>query len=207
MSTNEERCQNLLINYGFDNDIDEFLNEKELPKEPKKKGAKPSFETIELQKLQTKREAEFRSWLIENRPKHSVMTAIETTTATGVPDIFACYTGKSFWLECKSLISPALTYLRGTQYIYFKKLIEAGGKGKILTQCILRQTQKAATIQIYNAEDIVCHPIDFFKASGQRLYFPKTIKPRHIWHYNQQANYTTEYLYQLIFLDNEDIIW
>lgn len=206
MPTNEERCQDLLINYGFDNDIDKFLNE-ETPKEPKKKGAPPSFETIELKKLQTKREAEFRSWLIENKPKHSVMVPIETTTATGVPDIFACYTGKSFWLECKSLVSPAVTYLRGTQYIFFKKLVEAGGKGKVLTQFIIRPTQKAATIYIYDVEDIVCHPIGSFKESGQRLYFPKSIKPRHIWHYNQHKEYTVDYLYQLIFLDNEDIIW
>ena len=204
MSTNESRCQDLLIDYGFDNSIDD-LPEITAPK--KKRIGRPPLENKEMDKLQNKREALFRSWLVSNKPESAVMVPIETTTATGVPDIFACYSGKSFWFECKSLVFPALSYVRGTQYIFLKKLVEAGGNGKVITQYLNLTHGKPVSIQIYNAADIVCHPLEFFKQSGERLYFPRTLKPNHIWHYTQRKEYTVEYLYQLLFLDNEEIIW
>ena len=214
--SNEERCQELLIDYGFSNDIDD-LPEAGTPipvKERKKAGRKPSIETAEMDKLRSKREAEFRSWLIANRPDNCVMVPIETNTVTGVPDIYSCYLGHSFWLECKSLAFPSTTYLRGTQYLFFKKLVEAGGMGKVLTQYIDIRNGKPTSIQIYNVADIVCHPIDFFRAVGQRLYFPKSIKPAYVWLYNETTRYqrgktdqNIDYLYQRIFLDTDDFIW
>ena len=100
-----------------------------------------------------------------------------------------------------------MSYVRGTQYIFLKKLVEAGGNGKVITQYLNLTHGKPVSIQIYNAADIVCHPLEFFKQSGERLYFPRTLKPNHIWHYTQRKEYTVEYLYQLLFLDNEEIIW
>lgn len=205
--TQERRCKELLIDYGFDNDVNDLPEiGKAIPIE-KRYHHRTSIETIERDKLRIKREALFRSWLIENKPKNSVMIPIETNTTTGISDIFACYSGKSFWFECKSLMSPAPCYLRGTQYSFFKKLIDAGGHGKVITQYLDTRKYKPSSVYIFNAEDIICHPIDFFKQQGERLYFPKSIKARHIWHYNQKKEYDINYLYQLLFLDNEEIIW
>ena len=216
MSTNEERCKELLIDYGFSNDIAD-LPEAGTPvpvKERKKAGRKPGIEKQEMDKLRSKREAEFRSWLIGHKPANSVMIPIETNTAVGIPDIYSCYLGHSFWLELKSLAFPATTYIRGTQYAFFKKLIDAGGMGKVLTQFVDIRTGKPTTIQIYNIANVVCHPIDFFRAVGQKLYFPKSIKPSYVWHYNENYRYQQkkkgqdiEYLYQRIFLDTDDFIW
>ena len=213
---NKERCEELLIDYGFSNDIAD-LPEAGIPipiKERKKAGRKPSLEKAEMDKLRVKREAEFRSWLIANKPDNSVMIPIETNTVAGVPDIFSCYMGHSFWLELKSLAFPSTTYIRGTQYAFFKKLLDAGGLGKVITQYVDIRTGKPTTIQIYNTSNIVCHPIDFFRAVGQKLYFPSSIKPNYVWHYNETTRYQRKkrgqdlpYLYQRIFLDTDDFIW
>ena len=76
----------------------------------------------ELEKDKNKKESDFRRWLIQNKPKEAVMTPIETSTATGVPDIFCCYQGFSSWIECKTVLSSSPKF-RGTQYIYLKKLV------------------------------------------------------------------------------------
>lgn len=216
MSTNEERCKELLIDYGFSNDIADLPEAgKPVPvKEKQKAGRKPSLEKAEMDKLRSKREAEFRSWLIANKPTNSVMLPIETNTTAGVPDIFSCYMGHSFWLECKSLAFPSTTYLRGTQYLFFKKLIDAGGMGKVITQYVDIRSGKPTSIQIYNAANIVCHPIDFFRPVGQKLFFPKSIKPNYVWYYNDKTklqqkkkDQNIDYLYQRIFLDTDDFIW
>lgn len=38
-------------------------------------------------------EARFRRWLVKQAPKNSLIQTIETSTGTGVPDVFYCYQG------------------------------------------------------------------------------------------------------------------
>ena len=210
---NQERIQDLLIDYGFDNEIDvDNCNEEEVKKEktPRLRYTSLSpLEAVEQEKLRKKNEAEFRSWLIKNKPESSVLTAIETNTATGVPDLYGCYCGHSFWFECKSLIVPRPSYIRGTQYVFMKKLIEAGGNAKVVTQYFSTQTNKLASIHLFNAKNIVCHPIEFFTTyrSSERLHFPRTLKPDYIWYYDKQDKEDLNYFYQRLFLDSDDFIW
>jgi len=126
------------------------------------------------------REGEFRKWLIKNKPKGAVMTPIETTTATGVPDIFSCYQGNSIWMECKiTMASPPR--IRGTQYAYIKKLVEAGGSVKIVVQSLSPRTYKAISVDIYDASVVVSTPLGLFKHIGQELVFPTTLEPWFKW--------------------------
>lgn len=191
--------------------VAEFSNEiKDLP--PAGVYQRPRFfETpaeiqIELDKTHASREAEFRKWLIKNKPNRAVMTAIETNTQTGVPDIFACYNNFSSWIECK-VIMTGNAKCRGTQFIYFKKLIAAGGHGKIVVQRLNSSTYKPASISIYDARKITAIPIDLFKKSGEDLIFPKDVEPWYIWYYNKNKQDTIEDLYQRLLLDTYDFTW
>ena len=104
----------------FINDIDDLPP----PGEFRRRGPieTPPELQVELDRTRDMREGEFRSWLIKNKPKDAVMTPIETSTPAGVPDIFCCYNGHSSWIECKTIISGA-GRIRGTQYVYLKKLL------------------------------------------------------------------------------------
>ena len=128
------------------------------------------------------REGEFRKWLIKNKPHNSVMTPIETATATGVPDIFSCYQGDSIWLECKiAMTGPPR--IRGTQYVYIKKLLEAGGKAKLVVQKLSQYTYKPIYVELYDASVVMNTPLGLFRKIGQELELPKTIKPWYRWKY------------------------
>lgn len=161
---------------------------------------------VELDKSHAMHEAAFRKWLIQNKPKQAVMTAIETSTHLGVPDIFACYNGFSSWIECKVVISGT-DKCRGTQYTYLKKLIAAGGHAKVVVQRLNSSTYKPATIRIYDAKNIVALPPGMFKISGEDLLFPKTVEPWYTWYYNRDKECTIEDLYQRLLLDTHDFTW
>lgn len=157
----------------------------------------------ELNKSHENKEADFRRWLIKNKPKQAVMTAIETSTQTGVPDIFSCFNSFQQWIECKVIIT-GLPRCRGTQYVYFKNLINAGGHGKIVIQRISNTTYKPTSIYIYDARKIVAIPPALFKRSGENLLFPKNIEPWYVWHYTKNKNVNIEDLYQRLLLDTYD---
>lgn len=213
---NEERIQDLLIDYGFSNDID--FSEPEPVKEKKEKRLKSlryeglsALERKELEKTRRKAEATFRSWLVKNKPTSAVLMPIETNTASGVLDLYGCYAGHNFWFECKTLMATRPAYIRGTQYIFMKKLLEAGGNAKVIVQRLDTFKQVPVSIHIYNAKNIVCHPIEFFNTSRdynyERLHFPKTIQPDYKWFYASQTKEGIEYLMQRMFLDSDDFIW
>ena len=184
----------------FINEIDELPPPEEFHR--RKAVETPPEIQKELEKTKLKREGEFRSWLIENKPKNSVMTPIETSTATGVPDIFSCYQGHSCWIECKSILSGP-GRVRGTQYIYLKKLLAAGGHAKIVIQNIYRNTGKPTSISIYDAQQIVSMPLGMFKQYGEELMFPPSLEPKYKWYYKKyrQVKMDIEDLYLHLLLD------
>lgn len=170
-----------------------------------------NFETppevqAEIERDRESKEADFRRWLVKNKPKGAIMTPIETSTAVGVPDVFCCYNGFSSWIECKVILSGAPRF-RGTQYSYLKKLVEAGGHAKIVIQRLNPNTYKPASIYIYDAERIVTIPSDMFKVHGQDMLFPQEAEPYYIWNYNKNKGTTIEDLYERLLVDTEDFAW
>lgn len=160
----------------------------------------------ELEKDKTRKESDFRRWLIQNKPKEAVMTPIETNTAAGVPDIFCCYQGFSSWIECKTVLSSSPKF-RGTQYIYLKKLVAAGGHAKIAVQRLSTTTYKPVSIWIYDAEKLVAIPSGMYKQQGQDMVFPKCAEPYYVWHYNKNKQYSIEDLYLKLLLDTTKFTW
>ena len=159
----------------------------------------------EIEKSKEAREAEFRRWLILNKPKNSIMTPIETYTAVGVPDIFTCMDGDMQWLECKIAISGP-PRIRGTQYNYIKKLIKSGGKAKLVVQRLTSKDYKAASIDIYNMEDIVRIPYGMFIQRGQELVLPPNMEPWYKWKYRDMGRTPLSDLYLRLLLDTSKFI-
>ena len=96
-----------------DNEIGDVTD---IAHKPIKYFKEPEVIKRERERTREMREGEFRKWLIKNKSYGAVMTPIETSTATGVPDIYTCYQGHSQWIECKiAMIGPAR--IRGTQYL------------------------------------------------------------------------------------------
>ena len=174
------------------------ISKKEMPDEVRAK--------LDLSK--EAKEAAFRRWLVKNKPKAAVMTPIETSTAVGVPDIFCVYNGQASWLECKINATYLPPRIRGTQYSYLKKLIEAGGKAKIVVQQFNPNTAKATSITIYDASHIVTIPSGMFRHIGEELMFPCEIEPFYRWHYKQKGDKKEllENLYMRLLLDTSEFI-
>lgn len=194
--------QDLLLD-NFSNEIDDLPP----PNTYQRKYFKtPKEVQVEIDRDRECKEADFRKWLVKNKPRNAIMTPIETSTAIGVPDIFCCYTGFSSWVECKVLVAGSPRF-RGTQYSYLKKLIEAGGHAKIAIQKLNPSTYKPSSIHIYDAEKIVTIPSAMFKQSGQDLIFPPDLKPYYVWYYNRDKSTTTQDLYQKLLLDTTDFTW
>ena len=178
----DEYSDNLLLADLPDNEIDNLPE----PGEYKKRRIfkEPKIVRDEQERTREMREGEFRKWLVKNKPYNSVVTPIETSTATGVPDVFTCYEGHSQWLECKIvMIGPAR--IRGTQYTYLRKLWEAGGHAKIVAQRLSSRTYKPISIEIYDATDIVSMPTGMFKVVGKELVFPVGTIPWYTWKYGK----------------------
>lgn len=161
-------------------------------------------EEIQMEITRTKemREGEFRKWLIKNKPKKAVMLPVEVSTAVGVPDIYSCYDGCQIWLECKiAMTGPA--HIRGTQFAFFTKLLEAGGKGRLVVQRLEAKTYKPSAVEIYNVEEIVTIPLGLFKKQGQELILPARLKPWYKWKYKRDKNVTIDDLYLHLLLDTD----
>lgn len=153
----------------------------------------------ERERTREMREGEFRKWLVKNKPKTAVITPIETSTATGVPDIYSCYQGHSQWLECKIAMNTP-PRIRGTQYTYLRKLWEAGGHAKIVVQRLSTRTYKPVKIEIYDAAMIVSMPLGLFTVVGKEVIFPKDTTPWYTWKYTVDS---IDDLYLRLLLDTE----
>jgi len=192
----DEYSDNLLLADLPDNEIDNLPE----PGEYRRKIFKePKIVKKEQERTREMREGEFRKWLVKNKPYNAVVTPIETSTATGVPDVFTCYQGHSQWLECKIvMIGPAR--IRGTQYTYLRKLWESGGHAKIVAQRLSSKTYKPMSIEIFDAADIVSMPSGLFKVVGKELVFPTGTKPWYVWKYGKDC---IEDLYLKLLLDTK----
>lgn len=183
----------------FSNEIDDLPPPNTYVR--KKFAETPEEIQVELDRTREMREGEFRQWLIKNKPKKAVMTAIETSTATGVPDLFCCYDGVMSWIECKIILAGA-PRIRGTQYVYLKKLVAAGGIAKIVVQKLSNVTYKPSAIKVYDAADITAIPVDMFKHQGQEMIFPPNTQPWYEWQYNRnKRKETVEDLFLHLLLD------
>lgn len=157
----------------------------------------------ENEKEKGKREAEFRRWLIKNKPEEAIMIPIETSTAVGVPDIFSCYEGTSSWLECKINAFTNLK-IRGAQLMFMRKLYQAGGTGKVVVQKISPRDYKPTSVDVYTLETIATVPLNLLTISGKNLVFPTSTKPYYRWFYRsnrKDKNADLNDLYLHILLD------
>lgn len=93
-------------------------------------------------------EARFRRWLVKQAPKNSLIQTIETSTGTGVPDVFYCYKGRPCWIELKDT-EGAQCYMRTSQWIWFRKYILSGGMGYLMIR------RKNKTVDIYDVKRLL----------------------------------------------------
>ena len=93
-------------------------------------------------------EARFRRWLVKQAPKNSLIQTIETSTGTGVPDVFYCYKGRPCWIELKDT-EGAQCYMRTSQWIWFRKYILSGGTGYLMIR------RKNKTVDIYDVKRLL----------------------------------------------------
>lgn len=93
-------------------------------------------------------EARFRRWLVKQAPKNSLIQTIETSTGTGVPDVFYCYKGRPCWIELKDT-EGAQCYMRTSQWIWFRKYILSGGMGYLMIR------RKNKTVDVYDVKRLL----------------------------------------------------
>ena len=93
-------------------------------------------------------EARFRRWLVKQAPKNSLIQTIETSTGTGVPDVFYCYKGRPCWIELKDT-EGAQCYMRTSQWIWFRKYISSGGMGYLMIR------RKNKTVDVYDVKRLL----------------------------------------------------
>lgn len=119
-------------------------------------------------------EAEFRRWLVKNKPTKSMIQPIETSTGAGIPDLYYCYRSSSCWIELKETERTGC-YMRVSQWLWFGKLREAGGRGFLI---IKRKARRPYTIDIYDIRQFMRQNGQprAGKLSGKDILF-KDIKP------------------------------
>jgi len=80
------------------------------------------------------------------------LTRIETSTVSGVPDVFGIYKETSFWCELKSnpVNYPALNKY---QIVWINRAVKHGGVVMILVKA-----QKERALQIYRIKDFFTDP-------------------------------------------------
>lgn len=118
-------------------------------------------------------EKEFRRWIVQSASKDWLCQSIETSTGTGIPDLFICTHGYQCWAELKATESDSRIYMRISQYRWFCRLISRGGYGLLL----IKRT-KTRRVDVYEAKVLTQ-----FSAStdcelkGEDIVFPKELKP------------------------------
>ena len=117
-------------------------------------------------------EAGFRRWLISVAPKDALIQSIETSTGSGVPDIFLCIKGSLCWVELKDA-EGGQCYMRVSQWLWMRRLLKAGGTGFLM---IRHKAYK--TIDIYDMAILARQQVDFdAKVVRQDIFFSKSTKP------------------------------
>lgn len=117
-------------------------------------------------------EQEFKKWILKNATNDWLFQTIETSTGSGVPDLFVCTDGYQGWIELKSCANNRC-YMRISQWRWMNKLSSRGGCGLLV---IKRETDKR--VDIYNMLDLrrIGTPnSDFIK--GVNIIFPPYAQP------------------------------
>lgn len=117
-------------------------------------------------------EKEFKKWLTLNAPKDWMIQTIETSTGTGVPDIFVCVDGFQFWGELKAGTNKKC-YMRISQWRWFCKLTSRGGYAVLMIKRL-----KEKRIDVYDGRELAkVQATSECVLKGQDITFPDTIKP------------------------------
>lgn len=116
-------------------------------------------------------EKEFRKWIVMNAPKSWLLQSVETTTGTGVPDLFFCVHGYSGWMELKSTTAKDC-YMRISQWRWFNKLTSRGGYGLLLIKRL-----KEKRVDVYDVSDLVNYNAEECKLKGNDITFPPDATP------------------------------
>lgn len=129
-------------------------------------------------------EARFRRWLVKQAPKNSLIQTIETSTGTGVPDVFYCYKGRPCWIELKDT-EGAQCYMRTSQWIWFRKYILSGGTGYLMIR------RKNKTVDIYDVKRLlIAASIENIK--GEHITFKEDNEPLFTHKLGTTSNIFTE---------------
>ncbi len=117
-------------------------------------------------------EAEFRRWMVSNAPKSALIQTIETSTGTGIPDLFLCNQGCPCWIELKDA-EGMQCYMRTSQWLWMRRLVKAGGVGFLI---IRRKSKKI--IDVYDAYQLFRQdPEKDVKFNRSDVFFNKKIRP------------------------------
>lgn len=118
------------------------------------------------------REATFKKWIIQNASKDWMFQTIETSTGSGVPDIFMCVNGCQAWIETKATDSNKC-YMRISQWRWFYRLCTRGGFGLLIIK-----REKTRQADVYIARDLTqLNPHSECELKGDDVIFPPDIKP------------------------------
>ena len=117
-------------------------------------------------------EKEFRKWITTTAPKDWMMQTIETSTGTGIPDLFYCVHGYQGWAELKSTASSHC-YMRISQWPWFFRLTSRGGFAVLIIKRL-----KDKRIDMYLASHLTRLDASECELKGKDIYFPSDkIKP------------------------------
>lgn len=117
-------------------------------------------------------EKEFRKWVMTTAPKDWMLQTIETSTGTGIPDLFFCVKGYQGWVELKSTNSKDC-YMRISQWRWFNRLCSRGGFALLMIKRI-----KDKRIDVYLASDLARIEASECELKGADIHFPSDkIKP------------------------------
>lgn len=118
-------------------------------------------------------EKEFRRWIVQSADNDWLCQTIETSTGSGVPDLFLCTHGYQVWAELKSTGSDKDVYMRISQYRWFRKLIARGGYGLLIIKRL-----KDRRIDVYEAKVLTrFNAATECVLKGDDIIFPKTLTP------------------------------
>lgn len=119
-------------------------------------------------------ETEFKKWVVHNADKEWLIQPIETTTGSGIPDLFICYDGCSCWAELKATTSDSHCYMRISQWRWLKRLHSRGGWSILLIKRLLKKQKR---VDIYRVSDLLEHPLKNCIFKGEDIYFPEKSHP------------------------------
>jgi nitrous oxidase accessory protein NosD len=95
---------------------------------------------------------------------------IETPIAKGVPDVYVCYKGMSYWIETKVWEPNVGVLLRKEQYAWANMLQMSGGKAFTIVKSdsgILLFTTAGSKVESYGKQGIYVKVIDYNKPKEQ----------------------------------------